>query len=147
MAGIAKNRPKSPLQIGGAGAVGTGSLRGIPVLRNLRRAGFGVWPFDEAELPVTVEIYPRVFTGDLTKSDAAARAQELKKLRQGEYGAWLGKGLLEHAEASEDAFDALFAALGMWEHRAEFAELRRTEDEEERLEGRIWVPMRRRPLC
>lgn len=147
IAGIRKNRPKSPLQIGGAGAVGTGSLRGIPVLRDLRRAGFCVWPFDGAGLPVAVEIYPRVFTGDVTKSDGAARARELEKLRRGGYGAWLGKDVVERAEASEDAFDALFAGLGMWEHRAEFAELRAAEDAVERLEGRIWVPARRRPLC
>ena len=145
--GIAKNRPKSPLQIGGAGAVGTGSLRGIPVLQDLRRAGFCVWPFDRPGLPVVVEIYPRVFTGDVTKSDAGARRRELEKLRTGEYGAWLGRGLVERAEAREDAFDALFAGLGMWEHRAEFAGLRRAEDAEEQVEGRIWAPASRRPLC
>ena len=145
--GIAKNRPKSPLQIGGAGAVGTGSLRGIPVLRDLRRAGFCVWPFEEVELPVLVEIYPRVFTGDVTKSDKSARRRELEKLLRGKYGAWMGNGVMERAEASEDAFDAVFAALGMWEHRAEFADLRRAEGAVERLEGRIWVPARRRPLC
>lgn len=147
IAGMVRNRPKSPLQIGGAGAVGTGSLRGISVLRDLQRAGFCVWPFDGAEVPVVVEIYPRVFTGDVTKSDAGARTRELKKLRRGEYGAWLGKDVVARAEASEDAFDALFAGLGMWEHRTEFGALRRGEDAVERLEGRIWVPARRRALC
>ncbi|MGC8549942.1 MAG: hypothetical protein ACP5M4_09600 [Acidobacteriaceae bacterium] len=145
--GIVKNRPKSPLQIGGAGAVGTGSLRGIPVLRDLRRAGFCVWPFEAGELPVVVEIYPRVFTGDVTKSDERARRRELEKLRQGAYGAWLTQEVMGAATGSEDAFDALLAGLGMWEHRAEFAGLRRAEDAVERLEGRIWVPVRRRPLC
>jgi hypothetical protein len=38
--------PKSPFQIGGAGAVGTGTLRGIPMLERLREGGFRVWPFD-----------------------------------------------------------------------------------------------------
>lgn len=148
MGGIVKNRPKSPFQIGGAGAVGTGSLRGIPVLRDLQGAGFCVWPFEAAEMPVVVEIYPRVFTGDMTKSDAGARARELEKLKRGRYGTWLGREVMGAAAAgSEDAFDALFAGLGMWEHRSEFAGLRRTEDAEERLEGRIWVPVRRRPLC
>src|SRR5690606_29646039 len=39
------HQAKSVFQIGGAGAVGTGSLRGMPVLHRLRRAGFTVWPF------------------------------------------------------------------------------------------------------
>ena len=37
-------RPKSTFQIGGAGAVGTGSLRGMPHLLTLREAGCAVWP-------------------------------------------------------------------------------------------------------
>jgi hypothetical protein len=40
--------PKSPFQIGGAGAVGTGTLRGIPMLPAAGEAGFRVWPFDRA---------------------------------------------------------------------------------------------------
>ena len=40
---------KSVFQVGGAGAVGTASLRGMPLLRTLRAAGFSIWPFhDEA---------------------------------------------------------------------------------------------------
>lgn len=35
---------KSPFQIGGAGSVGTGSLRGMPHLLDLRAAGFSIWP-------------------------------------------------------------------------------------------------------
>ena len=34
-------------QIGGAGAVGTGSIRGMPHLLTLARNGFGIWPFSE----------------------------------------------------------------------------------------------------
>ena len=41
--------PKSVFQIGGAGSVGTASLRGMPVLQRLREAGFAVWPFDRPE--------------------------------------------------------------------------------------------------
>lgn len=147
--GIARNRPKSPFQIGGAGAVGTGSLRGISVLRELQRKGFRVWPFEAAKLPerpLVVEIYPRAFTGDVTKSDEGARARELEKLKRGRC-AWLEQNVMERARQSEDAFDALFAALGMWAHGEEFGELGRAEDGTERLEGRIWVPARRRALC
>jgi len=59
--------PKSPLQVGGAGAVGTGSVRGMPVLRRLQSAGLSIWPFDPPRLPMVLEIYPRLLTGPVTK--------------------------------------------------------------------------------
>jgi hypothetical protein len=52
-------RPKSVFQLGGAGQVGTASLRGIPYLLRLQGA-FAIWPFDEPRLPLVVEIYPRL---------------------------------------------------------------------------------------
>ena len=64
---------KSPFQIGGAGAVGTGSIRGMPMLARMRQAGFHVWPFQPAELPLVLEIYPRLFTGPVVKSSQRAR--------------------------------------------------------------------------
>lgn len=36
--------PRSIFQIGGAGAVGTGSIRGMRVLREFAEAGFTIWP-------------------------------------------------------------------------------------------------------
>ena len=39
-----RGSPKSVFQIGGAGAVGTGSLRGMKHLLDLADAGFAVWP-------------------------------------------------------------------------------------------------------
>ena len=71
---IGGTRVKSTFQVGGAGSVGTGSIRGFPVLARLRAAGFRIWPFhDVPMLPVAVEIYPRVFTGPVVKSHADAR--------------------------------------------------------------------------
>ena len=52
-------RPKSVFQLVGAGQVGTGSLRGIPFLPQLRER-FAIWPFDAPRLPQIVEIYPRL---------------------------------------------------------------------------------------
>lgn len=40
--------PRSIFQIGGAGAVGTGSIRGMRVLHELAEAGFTIWPFQSA---------------------------------------------------------------------------------------------------
>ncbi len=141
IAGIA---PKSVFQIGGAGAVGTGSLRGMPGLLRLRSAGFRVWPFDSPAVqraPLVVEIYTRLMTGAVTKSSEVARTAYLaKKRRESELFAGLSRGVVAKARASEDAFDALVTALVMVEHRAEFALLRKTEDEVFRMEGQTWVP-------
>jgi hypothetical protein len=70
-------RPKSVFQIGGAGAVGAGSLRGMRLLHRLRAAGFSIWPFDPPGWPRVVEIYPRLLTGPVNKSSADARAAHL----------------------------------------------------------------------
>src|SRR5579864_574690 len=66
--------PKSVFQVGGAGAVGTGSLRGMPTLSALHNAGARIWPFTDHGWPLVLEIYPRLFTGPVRKSDATARA-------------------------------------------------------------------------
>jgi hypothetical protein len=98
-------RPKSVFQIGGAGTVGTGSLRGMPVLARLRAAGFAVWPFDPPTPPVVLEAWPRhSYGGPLVKSDAGARAAAAARLP----AKWR-----ETAIASEDAFDAAIMAVGL----------------------------------
>ena len=141
IAGIA---PKSVFQIGGAGAVGTASLRGMPGLIVLREAGFRIWPYDEPDVeraPVVVEIYTRLMTGAVTKSSEVARTAYLaKKRRESALYAGLSRGVMVKARASEDAFDALVSAMVMVEHRGEFAGLRKLEDEVFRLEGHTWVP-------
>jgi hypothetical protein len=142
IAGIA---PKSVFQIGGAGAVGTASLRGMPGLLRLRDAGFRIWPFDGAGFekgkPMVVEIYTRLMTGAVTKSSEVARTAYLAKKRK-ESGLYAGisRGVMAKARGSEDAFDALVSAMVMVEHRAEFPGLRRTRDEVFRMEGHTWVP-------
>jgi hypothetical protein len=125
-------RPKSTFQVGGAGAVGTASLRGMPHLRRLRRAGVAVWPFDRAGSgPVVAEVYPRWWTGAVVKSSAAARDRHLAALRDG-----LPARLVPVASRSADAFDAACTALalsiGGWSLPA--------GDEIDRIEGRILLP-------
>ena len=140
IAGIA---PKSVFQIGGAGAVGTASLRGMPGLLRLQKAGFRIWPYDAPSVkkPLVVEIYTRLMTGAVTKSSEAARTAYLaKKRRENALYAGISRRVLAKAKGSEDAFDALVTALVMVEHRGEFARLRRTEDEVFRMEGQTWVP-------
>lgn len=128
--------PKSPLQIGGAGAVGTGSIRGMPFLRRVQSAGFSIWPFDPPRLPMVMEIYPRLLTGPVNKGQASARADYL----MGSEFNVLSAAEKTAAEASEDAFDAIVSALRMRGCAADFAELRQAEEPIELLEGRIWAP-------
>ena len=91
--------------------------------------------------PLVVEIYTRLMTGAVTKSSEVARTAYLaKKRRESALFAGLSRGVVAKARGSEDAFDALVTALVMVEHRAEFALLRKTEDEVFRMEGQTWVP-------
>lgn len=137
---VAGVRPKSAFQVGGAGAVGTGTLRGLPALARLRGAGFSVWPFDPPTPPVAVEIYPRLLTGPVRKSDPASRATSL---RTGPWPRPLPPGLERLAASGEDAFDAAVSALRTDEHRAELLALPCAADEATRLEGAIWAPAAR----
>ena len=127
-------KPKSTFQIGGAGAVGTGSLRGMPYLARCREAGFSIWPFERATRHNVVEIYPRALTGAVVKSSLAARQDYLKRSQ------WqLSKTMFRAAVASEDTFDAAISALVLSAHADELGRLPRGNTTE-RLEGRIWTP-------
>jgi hypothetical protein len=136
---------KSPFQIGGSGSVGTASLRAMPMLLALRQAGFRIWPFDDAGLsallpaPLLVEMYTRLLTGPVAKSNAEARRTYLLARRRSnaEYAA-LSRTVLTAACGSEDAFDALICCVEMTRRRQLFAELRATEDPVLRLEGITW---------
>ncbi len=128
-------KPKSCFQIGGAGAVGTGSIRGMPMLRCLRKAGISIWPFDPPTLPIVVEIYPRLLTGPVKKSSAEARGDYLAQK-----GYDLPSALRANIVRSEDAFDAAVSALMLDRHRAQLERLPSPLDETHRLEGAIWAP-------
>jgi hypothetical protein len=135
--------PKSPFQIGGAGAVGTGTLRGIPHLARLRKAGFRVWPFDAPALgegwPLLVEIYPRLLTGEVKKGNAEERTRYLKRKRAEAAGyVSLGGEVFRKARGSEDAFDALVSVMEMAARREDFLRLERATDALTRREGAVW---------
>lgn len=116
--------------------MGTGSIRGMPMLARLHQAGFHIWPFQPAELPLVLEIYPRLFTGSVVKSSAAARTAYLHQPRFEE----LPVKVLATAEGSEDAFDALCSVLGMVEHAEHLNTLERHLNELTAQEGAIWNP-------
>jgi hypothetical protein len=139
--------PKSVFQIGGSGSVGTASLRGFPVLLRLRGAGFRIWPFDEPALagkdtaPLVVEMYTRLNTGAVHKSNAVARAAYLlKKRREDAAYAGLPRGVMQKARAGEDAFDALVSTMVMAERRESFVRLPKPRDPLHGIEGWTWAP-------
>ena len=106
----APRRPGSTFQIGGAGAVGTGSLRGMPQLARLRAAGMAVWPWDPWDPPVVAEVWPRLGLGRVVKSSAAGRAAWAEA-----HGASLDARAAACVRASADALDAAAAALHLAE--------------------------------
>jgi hypothetical protein len=139
--------PKSVFQIGGAGSVGTASLRGFATLLRLREAGFRVWPFDRPALaakspkPLVVEMYTRLNTGAVHKSNPSARAAYLlRKRREDMAYAALSRTVMQRARASEDAFDALVSTMVMVERRAEFVRLPKPRDPLHRIESWTWAP-------
>lgn len=109
-------KPKQVFQIGGAGSVGTGSLRGMPVLSDLRSSGWSVWPFEEPTRATIAEIYPGcLYDWNVKKSDVSARERYLKKLEKSE-GTALNvpdRWLWARAIASDDAFDAFISCIAM----------------------------------
>ena len=139
--------PKSVFQIGGSGSVGTASLRGFSTLLRLREAGFRIWPYDKPKLsgknprPLVVEMYTRLNTGAVHKSNPAARAAYLlRKRREDPAYASLSRTVLAKARTSEDAFDALVSTMVMAERRASFATLPRPRDPLHTIEGWTWAP-------
>jgi hypothetical protein len=127
---IARTRAKSVFQLVGAGQVGTGSLRGMPLLGRLAQSGFRIWPFDEPGLPLAVEIYPRLLTGPVVKSDRAARERYLARFEE------LDRPLRALAAAADDAFDAAVSALALSRWPGDWTALPREREHE--LEGAIW---------
>jgi hypothetical protein len=133
--GHAGVRPKSSFQVGGAGSVGTGSIRGFSVLARLRRAGIAIWPFDTDTLPRVVEVYPRACTGAVVKSRRDARARLLDARFPK-----LPPSIRTRAVGSEDAFDALVTALVMAEHEDELVSLDPPGHPASAREGWMWCP-------
>jgi len=126
---------KSVFQIGGAGTVGTGSIRGMPHLRRLRASGFSIWPFDPASPWTVLELYPRLCTGPVHKSNLEQRARYLSA------SPWvIPDGFASSIIRSEDAFDAAISALVMHHYLADLTALGQTTDPITLLEGDVWRP-------
>ena len=139
--------PKSPFQIGGSGSVGTGSLRAMTMLERLHDAGFRIWPLETSAIdakrprPLLVEMYTRLMTGAVAKSNPEARKKYLSAKRKTDtLYASLGRAVLAKAQGSEDAFDALASVIEMARYADEFGKLKATRNPELRREGLTWRP-------
>ena len=130
--------PKSVFQIGGAGAVGTGTIRGIPHLSRLRAGGWAIWPFDGPSTHVAVEIWPRLLTGPVAKSSSSECRAWL------DAHATLPAQINERASSSEDAFDAAASALVL-SRCSDLSETLAAPLTSNPLEGSIFFPHSLRP--
>ena len=106
-------RAKSVFQLVGNGQVGAGSVRGMPLLAQIRAAGVAIWPFDQPGPRTAFEIYPSALRAKV--ADAGPFANEHER-------------------------DAVCSALVMWEERETVAALSAATDPTIRLEGDIWAP-------
>jgi hypothetical protein len=127
-------QPKSIFQLRGAGAVATGSLRGMPGLAALRAHGLAVWPFDAVGARTMFEVYPSLYA-KVPTNDADGRARHLERFGTDV----LGASERAAAIATDDAFDAVVSALAMWERRAELLTLEATTDPVTEIEGDLFV--------
>ena len=136
---VGRISPKSTFQIGGAGAVGTGSVRGMPHLRRLQAAGFSIWPFDPASPWTILELYPRLCTGPVHKSSREQRTAYLAG------SPWsVAPAFAAAIMESQDAFDAAISALVMDDHLADLTKLEQSADPVTLLEGDVWRPRKMR---
>ena len=133
VAAVTKTHAKSVFQLVGSGQVGPGSLRGMPTLHRLSKAGFHVWPFDPPGWPLIIELYPRLLTGEVNKRQELDRRAHLARYRG------LSPACLEQAAQTEHAFDAALSALVMNRYLHEIMELKPAEGAYQ-LEGKIWHP-------
>ena len=115
------------------GAGGTGSIRGMPVLKRLHDSGFSLWPFEVPAWPLVVEIYPRLLTGPIKKSSRASREAYLTT-----FTPTLAKEFSDTASSNEDAFDAAISALVMSSRIEKFEWQCQGREAWELIEGKIW---------
>ena len=130
-------KPESVFKLVGHKQVGRGSILGQPFLLLLQDAGAAIWPFDIPKIPVVIEIYPRLLTGKVKKTDRGARIDYLTR----EYPDLnLSNSPAREMVESDDAFDAGVSALVMSAHADGFARLERATKPPKSLEGEIWSP-------
>ena len=119
------------------GAVGTGTVRGLPFLLMLQDSGAAIWPFEKPGRSTVVEIYPRLLYGNnVKKAERQSRSVYLSRC----FGN-LNSSDSQKMKESDDAFDAGISALVMSANADTFAQLEPATGAK-KLEGEIWAPER-----
>ena len=139
-----KYQPKSVFQVYGSGAVGTGTIRGMPKLVELQDAKATIWPFD-APRPGTanvIEIYPRLIYGKSVTNSGGVRGRDGRRNYLNRLDFYIEKHWREIMIGSADAFDAGVSALVMSHNAGALRELKQTKESRRLLEGEIWSPPR-----
>lgn len=126
--------PRSPFQVSGAGSVGASTVRGMPFLSELRKAGFRIWPWDDLKPPAVIEIWTRIAIGDTVKSSLDARTAAVAADSR------VPARLKREAAESEDSFDAALTAVWLDAHLPPAIGLPATGSPTVQLEGSTWTP-------
>ena len=136
------SRPQSVFKIAGSGHVGTGTIRGIPELAHLRKAGARIWPFDAPQpgRSLVVEIYPRWFYRNAVTSNWSVAGRDSRKNYLEQNYCFLKRHWKDTMIGSPDAFDAGVSALVMSDHSGQFYRLQQAVGQQSMLEGEIWLP-------
>ncbi len=139
---MGRGQPKSVFQVNGGGAVGTGTIRGIPALARLQDAGATIWPFDAPERGRSnvIEIYPRLFYGREVTTKDSAEGRDSRQRYLALHYALLERRWRDSMVGSGDAFDAGVSALVMNANSGDLQRLQQAAEPRRLLEGEIWSP-------
>ena len=140
--GRENSNPKSVFQVYGGGAVGTGTIRGLPALTRLQKAGAAIWPFDDAQPSgaTVIEIYPRLFYGRAVKTGNSVNGRNSRWAYLEREYAQVERHWRDDMSESGDAFDAGVSALVMSANGRNLHGLRKATDRRTLQEGEIWSP-------
>ena len=133
---------QSVFKIYTAGAVGTGTVRGLPLLARLKDAGAAIWPFDPPNPggATVVEIYPRVFYGHGVTNNARVNGRDSRRAYLGAEYPGLERHWRDVMVGSGDAFDAGVSALVMSANAGNLRTLAPAHQRPQSVEGQIWLP-------
>ena len=134
--------PKSVFQINGGGAVGTGTIRGLPLLSRLQCAGAAIWPFDDPRpgSSTVIEIYPRLFYGSAVKTGNSVAGRNSRREYLDREHVHVERRWRDVMIESGDAFDAGVSALVMSANGSNLQAMQPAMDQRTAVEGEIWSP-------
>lgn len=133
------SQPKSTFQLFGQGAVGAGTVRGLPFLSKLQSAGAAIWPFDAPMDATVVEIYPRLLYKSPVTNNMTVKGRDSRRKHLTDHYPHVEQHWNDIMVGNDNAFDAGVSALVMAEHCEQFFQLNEGAGVQ-LLEGEIWRP-------